>query len=148
MTVFADASSLVKLYVDEPGAEEVRAREHLVVAQVSRVEVAAALWGKVRTGSGTAELVAPLVAEFTADWWGDPGPGRFAVLGTSAGLLEDAVRLSGKHLLRGYDAVQLASAVAAASVDPTTTLLAHDHRLLAAARVEGLVLDPGCPPAT
>ena len=39
MSLFADSSAIVKLYVDEDGHEAVRALSGLAVAQVTRVEV-------------------------------------------------------------------------------------------------------------
>ena len=50
MSVFADASALVKIHADEVDADVVRGLQVLVVAQVSRVEVPAALWAKAPVG--------------------------------------------------------------------------------------------------
>ncbi len=46
MSVFADSSALVKLYADESDHELVRRIDVLIVSQVARVEVPAALWRK------------------------------------------------------------------------------------------------------
>ena len=40
---FADSSALVKLYADELGADMVRALSPLIISQLARVEVPAAL---------------------------------------------------------------------------------------------------------
>lgn len=70
MSAFADASALVKLYADEGGADVVRALQAVVVSQVSRVEVPAAIWPKHRTGELDAEEARLLVADFEADLCG------------------------------------------------------------------------------
>ncbi len=57
--------------------------------------------------------------------------------------LEDAVRLTGVHGVRAYDAVQLASARAARAVDPgIDAFAAFDHGLRRAAAAEGFTLLP------
>jgi hypothetical protein len=50
VSVFADSSALVKLYADEPGHEQVRNPGLLLVSQLARVEVPAAIWRKHRMG--------------------------------------------------------------------------------------------------
>ena len=61
-------------------------------------------------------------------------------------LLDRAVDLTQRHRLRGYDAVQLATALAAesslvAAGLPGLTFVAADADLVAAARAEGLGAD-------
>ena len=50
MTCFADSSALVKLYADEDGARSIRLLGLLVVSEIARAEVPAALWHKQRAG--------------------------------------------------------------------------------------------------
>jgi predicted nucleic acid-binding protein len=141
-TVFADSSALVKLYADEFGADNVRQLPRLVVSQLARVEVPAAIWRKQRMGEISAADAAVLVAAFEADYFGgtDEEP-RFVVLAITAGLLDDAARLVGVHGLRAYDAVQLASAVATrAAVGEAVVMASFDKSLSAAAAAEGLGL--------
>lgn len=144
MPCFADSSALVKLYADEPGHEIVRALDRITVAQITRVEVPAAVWRKHRTGELDAGSAAVLVAQFEADWFGtDDQPRRFEPVRMTALVLEDAARLAGVHGLRAYDAVQLATARAVRVADPDTTLLAaFDRSLRNAAAVEGFTLTP------
>lgn len=52
--VFADSSALVKLYADELGVDVVRAVPSLIISQLARVEVPAALWRKHRLGELSA----------------------------------------------------------------------------------------------
>ncbi|TQM13987.1 type II toxin-antitoxin system VapC family toxin [Pseudonocardia kunmingensis] len=143
-TVFADSSALVKLYADEAGAADVRRIAHLVVSQLARVEVPAALWRKHRLGEIDVADTAVLVAAFEADYFGgtDRDP-RLVALAVTPGLLDAAARLAGVHGLRAYDAVQLASAVATrAAVGDGTVMASFDNALSTAAAAEGLALLP------
>ena len=144
MTVFADTSALVTLYADERDHEVVRALREVVVAQVSRVEVVAALWSKSRTGELSTAAAGLLVADFEADYRGVLGEEhRFEIVSADAALLERAARLCGTHGLRAYDAVQLASALAVAGLEPGGGSMAvFDHQLRTAAAREGLTLVP------
>lgn len=140
MSTFADASALVKLYVEEEHHTWVRALDAIVVAQVSRVEVPGALWRKTRTGELDAADAALLVQAFEADWFGAPSePARFTVVAATDAVLNRAAGLTGVHGLRAYDAVQLGSALALAAADPpSSTFVAFDRSLRRAAAAEGL----------
>lgn len=142
--VFADSSALVKLYADEPGAESARAQPTLVVSQLARVEVPAALWRKFRTGGLSAEDTGVLVAAFEADYFGtEEEPARFFPVAVDAAILDRASRLVGSYGLRAYDAVQLASAsLVREAVPEPVRFLAFDKDLCAAAAAEGLALVP------
>lgn len=140
MSTFADASALVKLYVEEEHHAWVRAFDALVVAQISRVEVPGALWRKTRTGELDGPDAALLVQAFEADWFGAPSdPARFTVVAATDAVLDHAADLTGTHGLRAYDAVQLASGLALAAADlPSSTFVAFDRSLKRAAAAEGL----------
>jgi predicted nucleic acid-binding protein len=142
MTVFADSSALVKRYSTEPGSAEVLAVEVLVASALARVEVPAALWRKVRMGELAAGEAQVLVEEFEADYYGtDSEPPRFMVVDVAKPVLDRAAGLTGRHGLRAYDAVQLASALAVREVDPACReFLAFDARLCDAAATEGFRL--------
>ncbi|WP_236795824.1 type II toxin-antitoxin system VapC family toxin [Amycolatopsis sp. GM8] len=144
MSTFADSSALVKIYADEPGHEDVRELPALVVSQLARVEVPAALWRKYRLRELTPRQVSVLVAEFEADFYGTlDEPGRFAVIPISDLVLETASRLTRVHGLRGYDATQLACAMLAVSADrDCRTFAATDKSLRAAAVGEGFTVVP------
>ena len=65
MTVFADSSALVKLYVPEAGHIAVRSiTDPIVIADLARVEVPAAFWGKVRTGELALDDADVLISAF------------------------------------------------------------------------------------
>lgn len=140
--VFADSSALVKLYADESGAEAVRAYPSLVISQLARVEIPAALWRKHRLGELSMADVTVLVSAFEADYFGtDQEPARFLVIAATASILDEAAQLAGIHGLRAYDAVQLASACSALrELTEGMRFAAFDQALLAAAGREGFEL--------
>ena len=70
MSTFADSSALVKLYADETGHEQVRGTGSIVVSQLARVDVPAALWRKQRVGELSANDARLLTADFEADYFG------------------------------------------------------------------------------
>jgi uncharacterized protein len=70
MAVFADSSALVMLYADEAGADVVWPLSSLIISQLARVEVPAALWRKHRLGELPAVDTAILIAAFEADYLG------------------------------------------------------------------------------
>ena len=144
MNVYGDSSALVKLYATEPGSDEVREIDRFAAAQTTRVEVPAALWRMNRMRMLTPRLTAALIGEFEADWFGDEtGERRFGIVRMTSLVLEDAARLTGVHGLRGYDAIQLASAKAVRAADPSiTTFAVFDGLLRDAAATEGFVLLP------
>jgi predicted nucleic acid-binding protein len=144
LAYFADSSALVKLYADEFGAEAVRALPLVVVSQLARVEVPAALWRKHRRGELAAADTATLIAEFEADFFGDGSqPPRFSVIAVTPAILEHAAHLVGVHGLRAYDSVQLASACATSdAVAEGVGFAAFDKALCDAAAVQGLALLP------
>jgi predicted nucleic acid-binding protein len=145
MIVFADSSALVKLYADEQDHQLVRGQDNLVVSALARVEVPAAIWRKHRMGGLGPADAAVLVAAFEADYHGSgQDPPRFGVVAVTAAVLEIASRLVGVHGLRAYDAVQLASAKAAAEAIPDCrTVAVFDAALRTAAAKESFALLPG-----
>ncbi len=142
--MFGDSSALVKLYADERDADEVRRLAQVVAARVARVEVPAALWRKHRTGELSVEDTATLVRAFEVDWLGPaPGQGRFAVMTLTDQMLNDAAGLCATDELRGYDAIQLATAEAARVADPGCDSFAcFDGDLRSAAARRGFALVP------
>lgn len=145
MIAFADSSALVKLYADEPDHQLVRKLDVLVVSALARVEVPAAIWRKNRMGELDPADAAVLIAAFEADYHGSTGDQpRFAVVAATASVLEAAARLVAAHGLRAYDAVQLASAQAAAQTVPDCrTVAVFDVTLRAAAAAAGFAVLPG-----
>jgi predicted nucleic acid-binding protein len=90
----------------------------LYVSLLARVEVPAALWRKHRTGALTTEEAAGLVADFSADFHvGDEEEPRFHTIGVSRRIIDRAAELLSRHNLRAYDAVQLATARTARTLE-------------------------------
>lgn len=146
MTVFADSSAVVTLYAQERGRMHLAAESSpVVVAQLTRVEVPAALWRKHRTGGLAAHAARTLTQAFEADLYGDTDgtPPRFVTVATTATTLDRAAGLCATHGLRAYDAVQLSSALATRDAVPEcSTFAAYDEILRQAAAAEGFELLP------
>jgi uncharacterized protein len=137
----------VKLYADEAGYESIRRlRAPLVVSALAHVEVTAAIWRKHRAGEIDRDDSLTLIRAFGRDYAGAPDrPPRFVAVAVAGKILERAAGLAGTHGLRAYDAVQLASALAARDVDRRcATFAAFDRDLVAAAASEGFrTISPG-----
>lgn len=154
MTVVADGSAVVKLYVPEVGHDRVEGvAEPLTVSALAVVEVHSAFWCKCRMGDLTSAQAAVLCAQFDADLdrsatsiEHDLPPTElphFIVVECSGDVISGATRLAARHGLRAGDAVQLATALAVrAAVNDATTLLSFDQNLADAARAEGLRVLP------
>ena len=132
--LYLGSSAAVKLYVREVGTEAVRAAADgraLISVRLSYVEVLAALAAAARLGR-IAEFAAPAAA-FRGHWR------SYVIVEFDRLLAESAADLAVRHGLRGYDAVQLAAALAAAGPEPPSlTLASFDHALARAAAAEGL----------
>jgi hypothetical protein len=144
---YCDTSALVKRYLSEAGSgwiatlTDPNSNNSITVAAITRVEAAAAIAARQRAGTITHEergrLVALLLLHFDSE---------YIVVPVSDVVVEQAVQLTQRHRLRGYDAVQLAAALDANATTvaaglPTLTFVAADDDLLAAARAEGLDAD-------
>ncbi|HET7291156.1 MAG TPA: type II toxin-antitoxin system VapC family toxin [Vicinamibacteria bacterium] len=107
MILYLDTSSLVKLYVEEPGSEDVRGLvdQAAVVATsvVAYPEARAALARRRRERSLTASGFRRARAAFEEDW------PRLLTLDVSGALARGAGDLAERHRLRGFDALHLAS---------------------------------------
>jgi predicted nucleic acid-binding protein len=138
---YLDASALVKRYVVERGSREIIAltagSEMIATSIVTRAEVAAALARAARVGLVTEDLARRAQRSFVGEW---PDLVRVPVTET---LVERAEALAWDHGLRGYDAVQLASAIAWQEAVGTEILLAtFDQQLWEAAPKAGLKVWP------
>ena len=137
MIVYVDASALVKRYVAEAGSEEVDAL--IAGAQVigsgiiSRVEVAAAIGRSVRMKIITRAGAAKANQVFSADWE------SLIRLPVTETLVARAGFLALEHVLRGYDAMHLATALAwRETLGEEITLATFDRELWRGAKATGL----------
>jgi uncharacterized protein len=134
---YLDASALVKRYIVERGSRGTIAlmadSEMIATSIVSRAEVAAALAKAVRAGLMKDEVARNAQRRFAGDW-------RDVVrVSVTESLVERAQELAWEHGLRGYDAVQLASALTwQESVGEPIVLATFDRQLWEAAKRTGL----------
>lgn len=141
MILYLDATALVKRYVTEPGSKEVltltAAAEVVATSLVSRAEVAAALARAVRLGALDQDGGRRAQRRFSREW---PDIARVPV---SEALVSRAEALAWDHGLRGYDAVQLASALTwQDSIGHDVVLATVDRQLWEATPRAGLQVWP------
>ena len=107
MILYHDTSSLVKLYVSEPGTEAVRRlverAEIVSTSVVAYAEGRAALARRRRERSLTPDGHRRAKAAFESDW------PRLLTLEVAERLARRAGDLAERHRLRGFDALHLAS---------------------------------------
>ncbi len=144
---YLDASAAVKGYVAERGAEEVlrlldpEEGHELYLSRVGVVEIAAALFGRVRTGETSFEGARAAVSRLREDL-GDV----YEIVEVDPVTASRACEVAERHLLRAYDCLQLATALLLqeqrtdGGLDPLT-LVSADRRLNAAAASEGLAVE-------
>jgi predicted nucleic acid-binding protein len=131
MRLFLDTSALVKRYVVEQGSSEtielVRRAELVGTSLVSRAEMAAALAKAVRLGLHR-ETGRKAHGTFLSHW------PFFVRIPVTEALVSRADSLAWNHALRGYDAIQLASALIwQESLGAPVTLATFDRELWQAA---------------
>jgi len=147
-TYFLDASALAKRYLTETGSQWIltitnpTAGHTIIVAEITRVEVASALAARHRASLGFTQqqrdrAVKLLLHHCFAQY-------RTASLNPTT--ISRAVNLTQNYRLRGYDAVQLATAIITNEALvvaglPGLTFAAADTDLLAAAQAENLAID-------
>jgi predicted nucleic acid-binding protein len=139
--LYVDASALVKRYVAERGSRDtadVCAKAAIVATSlVSRAEVAAALAKAVRMGIVEPDNGRKAQRAFASQW-----PDLAKVPVTEA-LVARAEALAWDAALRGYDAVQLASALTwQEAVGAEITLATFDHQLWDAGQQVGIHVWP------
>jgi uncharacterized protein len=137
MICYLDSSALVKVFLKEPGAPEIKQlmdEAHAIgTVAVSRAEVVAAFQKAVRAGITPSDEAVAARHRFRTEW-----PGYFR-LPVSDLLVERACDLSWAYGLRGYDSVQLAAAVMwQETLDLPVVMATFDLRLWEAAARAGL----------
>jgi predicted nucleic acid-binding protein len=137
VTVYLDTSSLVKLYVDEPDADDVQR----IVAEADVVATSVLAYAEARAAFARKrreKLVTPAesraaLRQLDADW------PRFFVILLGDELAQAAGRLADAHGIRGCDAVHLAAfeTLLAQCEDEDVRFSCADDRLSRAARSLG-----------
>lgn len=144
---FLDSSAVAKRYLTETGSAWVdeltnpSSGNTIVLAEITLVEVAAALAARHRADDITLEERERFVTFFLSHYVNE-----YDVTTIKRSILDRAVELTQNHRLRGYDAVQLATALAVGDsiVEanlPALTFVAADEDLVSAAQAEGLSSD-------
>ncbi len=144
---FLDSSGAAKRYIHETGSVwllkivDPAAPHEIHIARITIVEVVAAVARRQRAGSINVADAAIALADFDTDV-----ALQYRLVEMSATLLQSARILAETHALRGYDAVQLATALAVNTERislrlPKLTLISADLELNAAAQLEGLTVD-------
>jgi predicted nucleic acid-binding protein len=139
---FLDSSALVKRYVAETGSTWIQtitatqANNQLIITRITWVEVLSALARRQREGGLSSINVDKAVQAFRYDL-----DMQYQIVELDRSLAETAGQLVRKHVLRAYDAVQLAAALRVQSALPTTkasalTFVTADTRLITAAQAE------------
>jgi predicted nucleic acid-binding protein len=145
-TYYLDSSAVVKRYVAEVGSDWVRAICHdvqstLFLSELDLVEVSSAFARRCRGGDITDEDRRSYLDLFIHDC-----AHHYHLIPIERPTIERAVDLAQQHYLRGYDAVQLASALTVndhlvAAGLPSLTFVSADDDLVAAARSQQLLTE-------
>ncbi|MGF1473101.1 MAG: type II toxin-antitoxin system VapC family toxin [Rubrobacteraceae bacterium] len=129
---------MVKRYLKETGTPWIRtladpsSGNTIAVAEITLVEVAAALAARHRVEDITIGERDEALALFLNHYVNE-----YEITTTERPILDRAVNLTQNHRLRGYDAVQLATSLAASDL-PDLAFIAADEDLVSAARTGGL----------
>lgn len=137
MILYLDTSALVKLYVEEEGspavASAVQAADVVATSRVAYVETKAGMARKHRQGDLSQRDYARLIKEFDLDWEG------YFIMEVSADVAKLGGELTGRHPLRGFDAIHLASALLLKTrTNLRVVFSCFDETLKVAAQAEGL----------
>ena len=152
---FFDSSALVKRYVRETGTDWVRAisdptaNNKIYVAEITGVEVIAAITRRVRTKSISKTDAETAIKQFRYDF-----AKQYKISEIPSSIISDAMDLTETYQLRAYDAVQLSVALeidsqikaitkttSIVSAVPSLTIVSADDELNVAVIAEGLSLE-------
>lgn len=146
VTSYLDSSALVKRYLVEVGTPWVQAwcadpTQTIAVAEIGLVEIAAAFAGKLRGAHVTPAQYQSARTELTTD-----AQDEYVLVTVNRAVVDEAIELTARYRLRGYDAVHLACALILNRALRTHHLLlliliSADDDLLKAAAAEGLPTD-------
>jgi len=134
VTLYLDSSSLVKIFIDEEGSEDVRAlvsrSDVQTTSVVSFAEVCSAVARMRREKALTPAKYADAKRRFVSGW-----PALMS-LEVTQDLARSAGDLAEKHGLRGFDSIHLATfaQVLERGTDDEVEFSSFDKRMVAAAR--------------
>ncbi len=144
---FFDSSGLVKRYIIETGSKWVigllkpSANNLIFIAPITGVEVVSAIARRRKGLTVTQPNAQKAIFRFLRDF-----RKRFVKTSLTLQLIEDAMQIADKHELRGYDSVQLATALEANRLRQNRgfsqiVFISADNNLNSAANAEGLAVD-------
>ena len=144
---FLDSSGLVKRYVVEAGSGWVQslctpdAGNTIYISRITGAEVIAAIFRRLRMGDLRPEDAQAVARRFKDDF-----ERAYRVIEVTAKVVERAMDLAEARALRGYDAVQLATALELHRLRqemslPPLAFVSADGDLNEAAEAEGLLTD-------
>ena len=146
VTSYFDSSALVKRYLVETGTPWVQTWcadpiQTVAIAEIGLVEIAAAFAGKLRG----AYIIPAQYDNARTDLAADARD-EYVLVTINRAVVDEAIELTAKYRLRGYDAVHLACALTLnrALVTyrlPSLVFISADDDLLKAAAAEGLATD-------
>jgi predicted nucleic acid-binding protein len=139
MIVYLDTSSLVKLYVEEIDSEKMKdvARNAAAIstAKIAYAEARSAFARKQKEGGFSLNVLRKIVEELNRDWE------SYFVIEITDGLIRFAGDIAERYLLRGFDAIHLASAVHLKNkINSEIYFSSHDTRLNQSAEKEGMII--------
>jgi len=145
-TNYFDSSALVKRYLAETGSTWVQTRcndptQIIAMAEIGRVEIAAAFASKLRARAITEFDYQRVRAKLATD-----AQKQYQLLPVTSQRVDEAIELTARRKLRGYDALHLACAlhlnqvVLMNGLSPLIFVTA-DTDLLQAAQAEGLAIE-------
>lgn len=144
---FFDSSGLVKRYIVETGTKWVigllkpSANNVIFIAPITGVEVVSAIARRRKSLTITQTNAQKAIFRFQRDF-----RRRFVKNNLMPQLIEEAMQIADKYEIRGYDAVQLASAIEFNRLRKNSGLspiifISADNNLNSAAQIEGLQVD-------
>ena len=132
MILYLDTSSLLKLYVEERGTEEVLSRvdsaDVVATSVIAYPEAHAAVARRYREGLITKAEFGTILERFRDSWF------HLLAVVLSAPVYMRAGTLAVKYALRGMDGIHLASYSELLDQGDPAEFLSHDGRLMDAAR--------------
>ena len=146
-TYYFDSSGLAKRYVKETGSAwvesvtDLAAGNEIITSLATGAEVAAAICKRARTGTLLPADASTALTTFKAEF-----KSHYFTVNLSNLIIDRAMSLAEKHGLRGYDSIQLSTAVGLHEKRHLTgasqlTFISADDKLNAAAQAEGLLVE-------
>ncbi len=142
MSFYIDSSAIVKLYIDEVGSERVRdiafsEENNIFISKITGAEVVAAFSRRRRMKDITEEDYEQIHSDFLLDF-----TSLFIKSEVTDSVVFRAIELAKNRALRGYDAVQLATAlILIAEINDGMIFICADGDLNGAAKTEGLIVE-------